>query len=186
MRISFGKYPGLVDLILRLLTSATEDRDSMLGDAASETQKVFPALAIIAEKTPSTVDDDDKRLQNLVVRQVKSDIWAVRDQAGRVFASLLRPTEIIEGATGLLHEEAQSFSQNQLHGHLLCLQYSLRRMWHSDQSSGMFDISVNAEPFSFFLLTRRRQPSANPVRSYDNICKILCNCTFSFCPGSID
>ena len=117
----------------------------MQGDAASETQKVFPALSIIAEKTPSTVDDDDKRLQKLVLRQVKSDIWAVRDQAGRVFASLLRPTEIIAGAANLLQKEAQSFSQNQLQGHLLCLQYSLRRMWYSGQSSGTYDIDVDAE-----------------------------------------
>jgi hypothetical protein len=131
MRIPFQKYPGLVQLLSNLLTSADQGRHLQTNNAASETEQVFPALEIIIEKIPSPVGDDDAQLRELVLRQTKSTIWAVRDQAARVYASLLRPTRILNSVRALVKDEMDGLSQNDEHGQILCVRYSLRRVWCS-------------------------------------------------------
>lgn len=127
MSISFQKYPGLTQLLTQLLTFANSCEESEI-----ETQKIFPALEIIVEKVPSLVDNDDALLRGLVLRHVKSAIWMVRDQASRVYASLLQPTEILKTLEmEVCLDNTQSPSQKQIHGKLLCTRYALLRAWHS-------------------------------------------------------
>lgn len=135
MKISFQKYPELEQLLYDLLTSADQARHSRKDSAASETEKVFPVLEILAEKIPST-DDDDIQMRELVLQQRKSTIWAVRDHSARVYASLLRPSRILESVQTLLKVDEDIVSQNQLHGRILCIRYSLRRVWFSGHSKG--------------------------------------------------
>lgn len=135
MRISFQKYPELEQLLYDLLKLADQDRHSQKDSAASETEKVFPVLEILAEKIPS-LDDDDVQMRELVLQQVKSTIWAVRDHGARVYASLLRPGQILESVQPLLKVDGDIMSQNPLHGRILCIRFSLRRVWFSGHSGG--------------------------------------------------
>jgi hypothetical protein len=122
MSISFQKYPGLTQLLTKLLTSA---------ESETETQKIFPALEIIVEKVPSLADNDDALLRGLVLRHVKSSIWLVRDQAARVYASLLQPTGILKSLELEVYADAEPLSQKHIHGKLLCIRYALLRAWNS-------------------------------------------------------
>ncbi|KAH8690204.1 HEAT repeat protein [Talaromyces proteolyticus] len=152
MTIEFQKYPGLTELLSKLLTSADESRDSKDGSAASETEKVFPALEIITEKVPSLTDNDDAVLRDLILHHVKSSIWAVRDQAARVHASLMRSTEIVQSVESLLDYELSTLSQKHLHGRLLCIRYALRRVWYSGYWRDHFDslLAIISDTFSRF------------------------------------
>jgi hypothetical protein len=140
MTIHFQKYTGLTQLMAQLLASADEARSSSNDENGSltnpETEKVFPALGILAEKIPSTVDDDDALLRDLVLPHVKSTIWAVRDQSARVYASLLRSNEILSSINALLDSNVTALSQIHVHGKLLCVRYALLRIWHSDYWRG--------------------------------------------------
>ena len=104
--------------------------------ASNETEKVFPALAIIAEKVPSTSDNDDDLLRGLVIRHIKSTIWAVREQAARVYASLLRYGEMLSSINVLMDGDLAKLSQINLHGKMLCVRYTLLRAWHSTHWRG--------------------------------------------------
>ncbi|OKL63320.1 hypothetical protein UA08_01801 [Talaromyces atroroseus] len=136
MTIPFQKYTGLTQLMAELLASADEARYSSNDEkgtlTSAETEKVFPALEILAEKIPSTVDDDDALLRDLVLVHVKSTIWAVRDHSARVYASLLRSDEILSSTNALLDGNVTRLSQIHIHGKLLCIRYALLRIWHSD------------------------------------------------------
>ncbi|PCH00030.1 Armadillo-like helical [Penicillium occitanis (nom. inval.)] len=84
MSLAFPKYEGLTQLLAQLLASADEARDDGKKPeqgvlASNETEKVFPALGIIAEKVPSTSNDDDDLLRGLVIHHIKSTIWAVHN-----------------------------------------------------------------------------------------------------------
>lgn len=143
MTISFQKHEGLTQLMAQLLTAADEarstynKRQSEKGSLTSdETEKVFPALEIIAEKIPSTDDDDDALLRDLVMRHVKSTIWAVRDQSARVYASLLRTNDILSSINTILDSNVAALSQIYIQGRLLCIRYALLRLWHSDYWRG--------------------------------------------------
>lgn len=142
MTISFQKYEGLTQQIAQLLTSADEARSSNNNQpvkgtlASNETEKVFPALEILAEKIPSTVDEDDVLLRELVLCHAKSTIWAVRDQSARVYASLLRPSVFLSSIHTLLNSDITTLSQSHMHGNLLCIRYALRRLWYSDYWRG--------------------------------------------------
>lgn len=143
MTLSFERYTGLTQLLAQLLTSAAEvrsssdDNTSTSGLAVSnETEKVFPALEIITEKVPSMTDDDDALLRGLVLRHVNSTIWAIRDQAARVYASLLHANDMLSSLGALLECNPASLSQIHLHGKLLCVRFTLLRVWHSDYWRG--------------------------------------------------
>jgi hypothetical protein len=130
MRIPFQKYPGLVQLLSRLLTSADETQTPRGESASTETERVFPALELIAEKIPSSSGDDDAQLRKLVLRQMTSTIWAVREYAARVYASLLRPTQTLDEIHSL-GDHVNISSQNYIHGKLLCIRFALLRLWFS-------------------------------------------------------
>lgn len=141
MSLAFPKYEGLTQLLAQLLASADEARDDGKEPeqglmASNETEKVFPALAIIAEKVPSTSDNDDDLLRGLVIRHIKSTIWAVREQAARVYASLLRYGEMLSSINVLMDGDLAKLSQINLHGKMLCVRYTLLRAWHSTHWRG--------------------------------------------------
>lgn len=137
MSISFQKYPGLTQLLTKLLTSADDNKTPGSAESETETQKIFPALEIIVEKVPSLTDNDDALLRGLVLRHVKSAIWMVRDQAARVYASLLQPTEILKSLEMEVYADTEPQSQKHIHGKLLCIRYALLRAWHSGYWNGM-------------------------------------------------
>ncbi|KAF7591447.1 hypothetical protein BBP40_001550 [Aspergillus hancockii] len=126
-RISFQKYPGLIQLLSNLLSSADARDTAEQGDHAMVTERVFPALELIAEKIPNIYDTDDAMLLGLVREQLKSPVWGIREHAARVYASLLNRPDILKDIQTLLDIERDSKSQDWLHGKALSIKYALRR-----------------------------------------------------------
>lgn len=145
MTLSFPKYEGLTQLLAQLLTFADiaqsgDEQETEPGvPVSNETEKVFPALEVITEKIPSESDDDDDLLRALVVNHVKSKIWAVREQAARVYASLIRASDMLSSIDDLMKPDLKPLKQNHLHGILLCARFVLLRVWHSNHWSSKQD-----------------------------------------------
>jgi hypothetical protein len=126
-RISFQKYPGLLELVSELLTDAGKCQKSGKVEHSTVTERVFPALELIRRKISST-SSDDCILRRSVIKQIESPVWAVRDQAARVYASLLKLPEIMGEIRSLLEIDGSHYGQNHLHGRVLCIRYSLHRL----------------------------------------------------------
>ncbi|KAE8415009.1 putative death-receptor fusion protein-domain-containing protein [Aspergillus pseudocaelatus] len=126
-RISFQKYPGLIQLLSDLLSSSNARNNAEQGDHAMVTERVFPALELIAEKVPNVYDTDDAMLLELVREQLKSPVWGIREHAARVYASLLNRPDILKDIQTLLDIDRDSKSQDYLHGKALSIKYALRR-----------------------------------------------------------
>ncbi|KAL4791542.1 putative death-receptor fusion protein-domain-containing protein [Aspergillus venezuelensis] len=125
-RIPFQKYPGLVLLLSNLLAPPQKADDAEQADTAMVTERVFPALELIAEKVPGVDDTDDAMLLRLIREHLKSPVWGIREHAARVYASLLVREDIVQDVQFLLGAR-DSETQNYLHGESLCIRYSLRR-----------------------------------------------------------
>lgn len=124
-KISFPKYPGLLELLTKLLapsegTTAQEGTDIV-------TERIFPALELIGEKVPTVGDDYDTKLCNLVLVHFQSPVWGIREHAARVYSSLLNRTNILKDIEYLLNLLRENPSENYVHGIALCVRYSLRR-----------------------------------------------------------
>lgn len=136
-RISFQKYPGLVQLLSNLLapslTAGREGEGEGEGDGeqAMLTERVFPALELMGEKVPTHPGEDDFLLRRLVLEQLKSPVWGIREHAARVYASLLNRSDIIGEVITLLSDNQDIHSQNYVHGKALCIRYALRRLTSS-------------------------------------------------------
>ncbi|KAL2863435.1 THADA/TRM732 family protein [Aspergillus lucknowensis] len=125
-RISFQKYPGLVHLLSNLLAPPESTDKAEQGDTAMVTERVFPALELIAEKIPNSADTDDAMLLGLIREHLKSPVWGIREHAARVYASLLERSNILKDIRTLLSARDDE-TQNYLHGKSLCIRYALRR-----------------------------------------------------------
>lgn len=123
-RVSFQKYPDLPQLLSRLL--APSSKETEIGDNASVTERVFPALELIGEKVPFP-GDDTTVLRKLVLQQLNSPVWAIREHSARVYASLLSRSDILTEIQSLLDIERDQTAQNYLHGKSLCIRYALSR-----------------------------------------------------------
>lgn len=138
-RVSFQKYPGLFELLPTLL-SPSDQSSADDGDNAMVTERVFPALELIAEKVPNVTGVDDDVLRGLVREQFKSPVWGIREHAARVYASLLNRSDVLTSIKALLDDNRDQKTQDYLHGEALCIKYSLRRFASSSLSfwNGMF------------------------------------------------
>ena len=99
-KISFQKYPGLVELLSTLL-APTEGTIAQQGTDIV-TERIFPALELIGEKTPSIGDRSDAMLLDLVREHIKSPVWGIREHAARVYASLLVRGNILKDVRDLV------------------------------------------------------------------------------------
>ena len=127
-KVSFQKYPGLVELLASLLeTTPANDQDTN-GDDAMVTERVFPAMELIAEKIPNVIGVDDDMLRRLVQKQLHSRVWGIREHAARVYASLLDRLDILSGVRAFINDGSDTEEQKYLHGRALCVKYSLRRI----------------------------------------------------------
>lgn len=140
-RISFQKYPGLVQLLSSLLASpgANQDGDE---DNAVLTERVFPALELIGEKVPTYAGPDEMILRQLVREQLKSPVWGIREHAARVYASLLDRSDILGEVRALLDIDQDVKTQNFVHGKALCVRFALRRL----ASSSLLDWNSTLHP----------------------------------------
>lgn len=128
MRLPFSKYPGLIQLLSGLLTPASRSENSNDTEAPTATEKVFPALELIGEKITSRTGDEERKLQSLVLHHIRSSVWAIREHAARVYASLLNRSHILKEVRDLLGMDDSIQSQNYLHGKALSIRYALQRL----------------------------------------------------------
>lgn len=126
-RVSFQKYPGLIQLLSTLLTEEDTRNIALENDHSVVTERVYPALELIAEKVPNVYDVDDNMILGLVKTQLSSPVWGIREHAARVYASILNRSDIIRDIKPLVDADAESKSQDLLHGKALCVKYALRR-----------------------------------------------------------
>ncbi|KAJ5179926.1 Armadillo-like helical [Penicillium capsulatum] len=127
-KISFPKYPGLLDLLSTLLAPS---QGAMSQDGSDiMTERIFPALELVGQKIP-TIDDndnDDMMLRDLVREHLKSPVWGIREHAARVHASLFTRANILLDVRNLVDSLSDHVTENYTHGVSLCVQYSLRRV----------------------------------------------------------
>lgn len=123
-QISFLKYPGLIELLSKLLAST----EGIVAEGTDiVTERIFPALELIGEKIPTFNDNNDALLCDLVRGHLKSPVWGIREHAARVYASLLTRSNILRDVGQLLGQIPDSPTENYVHGTALCVRYSLRR-----------------------------------------------------------
>jgi hypothetical protein len=132
-RIPFQKYPGLVELLTGLLGPVEHTLMSSDEKASIMTERVFPALELISEKISSTFDHNYE-LRSLVHKHFSSPIWGIREHAARVYASLLPLSTVLESMKELMNHGRPPTTENLLHGTLLCIRFSLLRIWFSTQN----------------------------------------------------
>lgn len=125
-KISFPKYPGLLDLLSQLLTPIDDELITLEGSGII-TERVFPALELIGQKVPTFEDNKDKTLRSLVLQHLSSPVWGIREHAARVYASLLTRGNILHDVRDLVSLLNMESNQNFIHGIILCVRYSLRR-----------------------------------------------------------
>ncbi|OOF99394.1 hypothetical protein ASPCADRAFT_393269 [Aspergillus carbonarius ITEM 5010] len=133
-RVSFQKYPGLFELLPTLLSPSDTSNNAGESDNARVTERVFPALELIAEKVPNVTGVDDEVLRAHVRQQFKSPVWGIREHAARVYASLLNRSDVLTSIKALLNVQRDTMTQDYLHGEALCIKYSLRRFASSSFS----------------------------------------------------
>lgn len=123
-KVSFPKYPGLLELLSKLLRSSGE---TVAEGTDIVTERVFPALELIGEKIPTYNDNNDTLLCGLVLEHLKSPVWGIREHAARVYASLLTRANILDDVRRLVDLMQGNVTENYVHGTALCIRYSLRR-----------------------------------------------------------
>ncbi|KAJ5452628.1 Armadillo-like helical [Penicillium cf. griseofulvum] len=122
-RITFPKYPGLLELLSGLLTTKL---DEAAEGTEIITERVFPALELVGDKVPSLDDPTDDMLRGLVSEHLRSPVWGVREHAARVYAALLTREHIPEDLRTLVTLPSK-VTENHVHGIALCVRYALRR-----------------------------------------------------------
>lgn len=123
-RLSYAKYPNLLDIIVQLLTP----RQQELTNTALE--GVFPAFQILHRARPPA--DRRAEIQQLVFSLTASSHWHVRDMAARTLAALLGPEERVEWILALI--EMPFARQNALHGVLSSVKYLVKEMCEGDEA----------------------------------------------------
>ncbi|KAL9077573.1 MAG: hypothetical protein Q9157_003325 [Trypethelium eluteriae] len=127
-RISFGKYPKVLDIILRFLKAShatlAAGHDLATGQYWQQgtTENVFPVFYILQRALPPR--NHVVEIQNLVLSLTASPQWIVRDMAARTFAALVATNTSVDTLQSVLMPPI--VSQNSLHGRLLAAKYTIR------------------------------------------------------------
>ncbi|KAL9097439.1 MAG: hypothetical protein Q9165_000335 [Trypethelium subeluteriae] len=127
-RISFDKYPKVLDIILRFLkashASLTAGNALVTGQHWQQgtTENVFPVFYILQRAIPPR--EHIVEIKNLVLSLTASPQWIVRDMAARTFAALVATNIAVETLQSVLTLPIPS--QNSLHGRLLAAKYTIR------------------------------------------------------------
>ncbi|KAI5307098.1 hypothetical protein KEM56_004572 [Ascosphaera pollenicola] len=147
-RVVFENWRQIMPLLEALLKeeekeyAKNEAVDARLGELTISTERVFPALELIGEKVPAALGKGDTALRDLVAKQFASPVWSIRDQAARIYASLIRVIEIPSTMDGFVSVNLKGKSENELHGRALCIRYALARVWHSTHGHWRHDLEA--------------------------------------------
>ncbi|EKG10898.1 Armadillo-like helical [Macrophomina phaseolina MS6] len=135
-RLSYKKYPNLLDIIVQLLTPRRQGGLSELTNTALE--GVFPAFQILQRARPPV--ERRAEIQGLVFNLTSSSHWHVRDMAARTLATLLSAEERVEWILALL--EVQFVKQNALHGILSSVKYLVKEMCQATKAGSRDDLEL--------------------------------------------
>ena len=130
VKSTYNKYPRLADLVVRLLEqSCSIGSKDLVDDDAQQIQFAFPAMEVIERVGVPSIHRD--AITSLLMKQLESHVWNLREKAARTLSFLLDENFLIER----LRTTSQSgiFKQNAVHGMLLCL--------HNLSDAGRFDSS---------------------------------------------
>ena len=131
-RISFDKYPKLLDIIVKFLKAGHEflstGKDVAIAGREQQrtTESVFPALYILQKALPP--QKDLQKIKELVLSLTASPQWVVRDMAARTYAALVASTGATHTVQSIL--KPPFIDQNALHGRLLSVKYTIRTRLH--------------------------------------------------------
>ena len=119
-KATYNRYPGLADIITRLLKiSIAQEDNSHLQDNSRKIQVAFPALEIVEKVgVPSS---HSTTIQTLLLDQLGNECWKLREKAARALCLMAEPPQLLEE----LEEGTKDkpMPMNRLHGVLLCLKY---------------------------------------------------------------
>ena len=159
-KISFPKYPGLMELLSTLL--APSQGVTVHEGSDIVTERIFPALELIGEKIPTIAHNYDTVLCDLVREHLKSPVWGIREHAARVYASLLTRVNILADVRTLVNSLSETSTENYLHGIALCVQYALRRFAATTDAfwtSHLDDVLATVRHILSVIFPRARSPS---------------------------
>lgn len=148
-RLSYDRYPGLLDLALKLLGHAPSE--SADHQHTSAVEAIFPVLDLLRRAPPPAAQR--QHIRHLILKAVGSRHWHVRELASRTYAASIDPSELTESITSLLaHIE---LTQNELHGRLLGVRHLIMALTQRSQSNqveqivDIFTILVSNAPGIF-------------------------------------
>jgi hypothetical protein len=123
-RMSYEKYPGLLDILIGLLKP--QERDTVFGVSGIQTEGVFPALQILQRAPPPP--SRQQEVGRLILELVRNKNWHVRVMAARTYAVIQDPIQALDEMKMVPDSDGQLYrpaSQNELHGNLLVFKHSL-------------------------------------------------------------
>jgi hypothetical protein len=121
-RLAYERYPGLPELLLKLLNPETQISDNT-SPVIGAVESVFPALDIIRRAGPP------RKLRTEIFTSItlhlSSRVWHVRDIAARTICTLLLHDGWLPEVLNLL--DTSYTSTNRAHGVLMAVKHLLER-----------------------------------------------------------
>lgn len=123
----FSKGPSHVSSSLQANHDLTTENNEARSPVTAE--RIFAALDLIGRISPSFSNAD--HMERVVLEKLSSNVWQVREQAARVYASRISPWDALELLGSVLDGMSLQNDQNTIHGRLLCMKQILRLLWRS-------------------------------------------------------
>ncbi|KAI9726601.1 MAG: hypothetical protein M1828_000968 [Chrysothrix sp. TS-e1954] len=162
VRMPLDAYPGLLDLILRLLRMESSHPAAKESgrESAYVTELVFPVLDLLRKLTVPASHLVEIRSYVLMVLGNKH--WHVRDMAAHVMASALASGSLTNQVEVLL-SNVPHCTTNEMHGRYLSLRYTFASLHHTHQwtsNEADFDQAANLVCMEF---SRMKPYAVHPI-----------------------
>lgn len=131
-RLSYDRYPGLIDLLVELLSdrnsrsvsSGTESSEDLIHQQR-DTERIFPVLEMLRRAAPPS--DYQGVVKKLLLQAVGSQNWHLRDMTAKTYAAVTHEQGVASVMQSLSKSNAGTM-QNARHGYLLVIKHLVRRV----------------------------------------------------------
>ena len=173
--ISIERTPRALEVAIKLLNSHASSQkllDKPIGlhtdpqvhltevQQRAADERVFAALDLIGRIPPSS--ENSTPAMTLVLHQMSSPVWMVREQAARVYGSQVQKHEVLAALARLAQDILDDLGANGVHGRLLCMSYILRRSWQTqskrDLNHTLDQVASILKPLCPLMLKRQLAP----------------------------